>query len=279
MNQRWILVALYAFFIAGAMWSSLRALQPLMMMATPVVILVIVIGAFALTFQINLKSVGAGAAVMALVFLCEASGVNLGFPFGDYAFTNLLGPKLLDVPLVIPFIWIGILVPSWIASGKFLKYKHIVVASILVTAFDAVMEFAADALDLWHWKGGTYGAELHKLVCHFIRLALPPSEVHGGEGGQLSRSSSPHLPVALLPPYGHRDAVCFSAPVGQYPPRSSPRTPVRRNIQTPALGIGFMDFLSAMRYSYCFSLGQIFATAVLRFSFGFRQRKTGRLFS
>ena len=196
MNQRWILVALYAFFIAGAMWNSLRALQPLMMMATPVVILVIAIGAFALTYQINLKSVGAGAAVMALVFLCEASGVNLGFPFGDYAFTNLLGPKLLDVPLVIPFIWIGILVPSWIASGKFLKYKHIVVASVLVTAFDAVMEFAADALDLWHWKGGL-PTELNYIswfVISYVSLSLLQKYTAEREANSLV----PHLLICQL---------------------------------------------------------------------------------
>ena len=90
-----------------------------------------------------------------MIFLVEASGVNAGFPFGDYAFTNLAGPKVLDVPVVIPFAWLAILIPAWIVSDRILRYQHLVVASLIVVAFDAVLEFAADTMDLWHWRGGS----------------------------------------------------------------------------------------------------------------------------
>jgi hypothetical protein len=30
----------------------------------------------------------------------------------------------------------------------------VVVAALVATAFDAVLEFAAGSLDLWHWQGG-----------------------------------------------------------------------------------------------------------------------------
>lgn len=154
MTKRRLIVMLYAFFIAGALVHTLRLLPLIMILFTPVMIVTVAVAAFALTYQISAKSVAAGAAVLVLTFLCETSGVNLGFPFGDYAYTNLLGPKVLDVPLVLPFAWLGVLVPSWIASGLFLKYKNVVVASVVVTVSDAVLEFAADTLDLWHWKGG-----------------------------------------------------------------------------------------------------------------------------
>jgi uncharacterized membrane protein len=55
---------------------------------------------------------------------------------------------------VIPFAWLAVLVPSWVAADRILRYKNVIVASVVVTAFDAVMEFAADSLDLWHWSGG-----------------------------------------------------------------------------------------------------------------------------
>ncbi|MCW2605617.1 MAG: hypothetical protein JWO60_310 [Frankiales bacterium] len=38
-------------------------------------------------------------------FLAEALGTATGVPFGDYAYAGSLGPRLLDVPLVIPLAW------------------------------------------------------------------------------------------------------------------------------------------------------------------------------
>ncbi|MBM4159516.1 MAG: carotenoid biosynthesis protein [Ignavibacteria bacterium] len=154
MNRRVLLTGLYVFFVAGGVWNTLRLFESVMTVLTPFVMVAVGVTAFVSTYELNLKSVAAGVTVLLVTFLSEASGANLGFPFGEYAYTDRLGPKLLDVPLVIPFAWLGVLVPAWISSGHFLKFKKVVVASILVTVFDAIMEFAADALDLWHWKGG-----------------------------------------------------------------------------------------------------------------------------
>ena len=43
-------------------------------------------------------TVGAG-------FVAEAAGTATGVPFGAYAYADTLGPRLLDVPLVIPLAW------------------------------------------------------------------------------------------------------------------------------------------------------------------------------
>ena len=154
MNKKALLIGLYVFFVAGGVWNTLRVFEAAMAVMTPFVMVAVGVAAFLLTFELNSKSIAAGITVLLVTFVCEASGTNLGFPFGEYAYTHRLGPKLLDVPLVIPFAWLGVLVAAWISAGHFLKLKKAVVASILVTVFDAVMEFAADALDLWHWKGG-----------------------------------------------------------------------------------------------------------------------------
>lgn len=148
------LVGFYTFCIAGALLNTLGLFQTVMLTLTPLVMVFIGVAATVLTFRLSLRTVGAVMGVLILTFLCEAAGVNFGFPFGDYAYTSLLGPKVLDVPLVIPFAWLAILIPSWVAADRILRYKNVIVASVVVTAFDAVMEFAADSLDLWHWKGG-----------------------------------------------------------------------------------------------------------------------------
>jgi uncharacterized membrane protein len=147
-------LALYVLFICGGWWNGWHGYQPLMPGVTPIVLFVISCSAFLLTYKLTIRNIGVAFGVVLMTFVTEASGANFGFPFGDYAFTNALGPKLLDVPLVIPFLWLGVLITSWIAADRVLRYKHVVVAAIIATAFDAVVEFAADSLDLWHWQGG-----------------------------------------------------------------------------------------------------------------------------
>jgi uncharacterized membrane protein len=147
-------IALYALFVFGGLWNVLRGYQPFMQILFPIILVVIACGAFLLTYKLTIRNLVAAFGTVIMIFIAEASGASFGFPFGDYAFTNALGPKLLDVPLAIPFLWLGLLITSWIAADRILRYKHVVVAAIVVTAFDAVAEFAADSLDLWHWQGG-----------------------------------------------------------------------------------------------------------------------------
>jgi putative membrane protein len=149
-----ILAGFYLFFLAGAVWNVTHLFQPLMRFMTPFVLVAIGISAAVLTYELTLRSIAALVAVLVFTFLAEASGANLGFPFGDYAYTDMLGPKVLDVPLAIPFAWLAIVIPGWIAAERFLRYKHVVVASVVATAADALLKFAADSLDLWHWKDG-----------------------------------------------------------------------------------------------------------------------------
>jgi uncharacterized membrane protein len=38
-------------------------------------------------------------------YAAEVLGTSTGFPFGQYNYSELLGPKVLGVPVVVPFIW------------------------------------------------------------------------------------------------------------------------------------------------------------------------------
>lgn len=147
-------LALYAFFVFGSLWNVVRGHQPFMQNLFPIVFFAMACAAFLLTYKATLRNVGVALVLLIMTFIAEASGANFGFPFGDYAFTNALGPKLLDVPLAVPFLWLGLLITCWIAADRILRYKHVVVAAVVATAFDAVLEFSADSLDLWHWQGG-----------------------------------------------------------------------------------------------------------------------------
>jgi len=153
-NNRRALIGLYAIAAVLALGNLFRSLSIVMQWIPPLMILAIGAASFFLTYRMTWRSGAAVVGVALLVFLSEVLGVNAGFPFGDFAFTNVLGPKLLDVPYLIVLLWLSILIPASSAAERFLKYNHVVVVAILVTAFDAVLEFAADSLDLWHWKEG-----------------------------------------------------------------------------------------------------------------------------
>ena len=190
------LVGFYTVFIAGAVSNTLGMFRSVMIALTPLMMVSIGVAATVLTFRLSIRNVGAVIAVLILTFLCEAGGVNLGFPFGDYAYTSLLGPKVLDVPLVIPFAWLAVLVPSWVAADRILRYKNVVVASVVVTAFDGVMEFAADSLDLWHWRGGL-PTELNYISwfgISYLALSILKNYATGKESSPLV----PHLLIAQL---------------------------------------------------------------------------------
>lgn len=149
------LVSIYVFLVAGALGNIALQGPTVIVPSTLWVMAAIGLTSWYLSFRFTNKSLGALGAILLLIFLTTASGVNAGFPFGDYAFTNLAGPKIWDVPVVIPFAWLAVLIPAWVASDRILRYQHLVVASLIVVAFDAVLEFAADTMDLWHWRGGS----------------------------------------------------------------------------------------------------------------------------
>jgi uncharacterized membrane protein len=64
----------------------------------------------------------AGVAIMG--FAVEAVGVRTGSPFGQYAYTGVLQPQLLGVPVVMGFAWMALVAcppgprPSSARSGR-----------------------------------------------------------------------------------------------------------------------------------------------------------------
>ena len=91
-----------------------------------------------------------------LGFIIEVIGVKTGLIFGKYSYGNGLGYKLLNVPLVISINWAmlicaGIIVVSRIFANKI---TVLIVAALLVTLIDLVIEQVAPKLDFWQFEGG-----------------------------------------------------------------------------------------------------------------------------
>ena len=92
-----------------------------------------------------------------LTFAAEAIGVATGAVFGTYHYTDVLGPALFGVPVIIAFNWMVVILGTLTAAGMVFQRKILVAlgASLLTVLFDRVLEPNAMALGYWHWLDET----------------------------------------------------------------------------------------------------------------------------
>ena len=93
-----------------------------------------------------------------LIFLfgliVEILGVNYGLFFGEYNYGANLGPKIYEVPYVIGFNWVLLIIATGSVSDKLIKGKEIykiLFASFLMVLIDLLIEKSAPKLDFWEF--------------------------------------------------------------------------------------------------------------------------------
>ncbi len=107
------------------------------------------------------------AASAVICYVSEEIGVRTGVLFGPYHYGNLLGPRLGDVPVIIPLAYFMMVYPSWMVAKALVSgidtdalkglTAQAVIAAIVVTAWDAVMDPSMAAAGNWIWeRGGVY---------------------------------------------------------------------------------------------------------------------------
>lgn len=110
-------------------------------------------------------------AVFCLGFGTAAESISLrtGFPFGHYYFTDLMGPKIFQIPVLLSLAYLGIGYVAWIlallildCARKPIRGARVValplLASLIMTAWDLSMDPNWSTLDhAWIWRdGGAY---------------------------------------------------------------------------------------------------------------------------
>jgi uncharacterized membrane protein len=108
--------------------------------------------------------------------LCVAVGnvfenlsTRTGFPFGHYHFTERMGPKILQVPILLGLAYVGMGYLSWVVARAMLGERRDglmgwrvaalpMLASVVMTAWDVAMDpIWATVGHLWIWEqGGVY---------------------------------------------------------------------------------------------------------------------------
>jgi len=98
--------------------------------------------------------------------LCESLSLRTGFPFGHYYFTNVMGPKIFNLPVLLILAYLGIGYCSWVLSLLILGYRNKplvgarvvalpILASFIMLAWDLSMEPDWATVDhAWIWRDG-----------------------------------------------------------------------------------------------------------------------------
>jgi uncharacterized membrane protein len=90
-------------------------------------------------------------------FLVEFLGVNYGFLFGDYSYGQTLGPKLLNVPVIIGLNWLLIIycVATLTDSLRIPVWAKVLMGAALAVFIDWLIEPVAMQYDFWSWANNT----------------------------------------------------------------------------------------------------------------------------
>lgn len=114
------------------------------------------------------KRTGLFFALAAVVsYLLEETGVRTGWVYGAYHYSGMLGPKLGHVPVLIPLAWFMMIYPSWVVARALMRgvdtrsaaglVGQALVAAMVMTAWDTVMDPGMAAAGNWIWEhGGSY---------------------------------------------------------------------------------------------------------------------------
>lgn len=111
--------------------------------------------------------------------LMENLSIATGFPFGRYHFTDAMGPKLFQVPVLLGLAYIGMGYVSWIL-GRIILGAHRLVAQPLLAAFIMVAwDLSMDPVWanfvhgwVWHDGGPYFGVPLSNFFGWYLTVYL-----------------------------------------------------------------------------------------------------------
>jgi uncharacterized membrane protein len=103
---------------------------------------------------------------LGVAVICESLSLRTGFPFGHYFFTGFMGPKVLQLPILLVLAYLGIGYCSWVLSILILGYRNqpltsrrifaqAMLASFMMVLWDLSMEAIWSTVDrAWIWRDG-----------------------------------------------------------------------------------------------------------------------------
>jgi putative membrane protein len=142
-----------------------------------------------------------GLVVPAIGWAVERAGSTSGVPFGDYSYTDVLGPEVFGVPAVIPLAWAMMAYPAHVAASTLIWRRWLipVVTAWSLMAWDLFLVPMMVDLDAWRWSTtsphipGIEGVPLVNfagwlavgLVIGLVMLVIPANRAPNGQPATL----------------------------------------------------------------------------------------------
>jgi putative membrane protein len=84
--------------------------------------------------------------------VAEAVGTATGFPFGQYDYADSLGPRLLDVPVVVPLAWAMFAYPCLVVGQRLARSAlgAAAVGGLALAAWDLFLD--PQMVEAGHWR-------------------------------------------------------------------------------------------------------------------------------
>lgn len=151
------LLFLIIMFSVGIVGHLIPSFRSLMIFLTPFTLLLT--GVVTLLFSglnENSKLLLWCLVVYAFTFTLEVVGVKTGYIFGSYYYGDVLGLKLFDVPLIIGFNWVVIILGADGIASRIHKssLQIALLTGTFAVLFDIMLEPVVIKLGYWNWDKG-----------------------------------------------------------------------------------------------------------------------------
>jgi bisanhydrobacterioruberin hydratase len=144
-------------YSVGVVGHIIPSFKPLMILLTPFTLLLT--GSVTLYFSFqkgNTKLIVWGLIVYIVTLSLEVIGVKTGYIFGSYYYGDVLGLKLFDVPMIIGFNWVVIILGAIGIASRIHKsaFQIALLTGTFAVLFDLMLEPVAIKLGYWTWDNG-----------------------------------------------------------------------------------------------------------------------------
>lgn len=167
---------------------------------------------------------------VALGWLAEQAGATLGWFFGDYTYTQVLGPRVAAVPIVIPFMWFGLCHIGFVMASLMLWHRPAPpgggwplgllaagLAAMVVTAFDLGADpYFVYQLKAWIMKetdGGWFGETVRGfegwMIVSFTIVLVFQALARPGRPGAVASGEARRRHAALVPVLVYAGMIVF----------------------------------------------------------------------
>ena len=172
-QDKLLLLIIADFYLFGLIFHAIPFTLPYMLLFTPVVLLVFwVVGLYPLIRE-RRTAVWVWALITYLVTLSlEIIGVQTGRVFGAYEYGDVLGLQFMEVPLVIGFNWVIVVLGASRLSERLTPSPWL--AALFVGAVCVVYDYALEpvAIGLNYWQWDAVHVPLQNYVAWFVIAAV-----------------------------------------------------------------------------------------------------------